>query len=97
MRILSRFGELRSRDAGFPHWYLSLVGVDPNAQGTGVGNALLRPLIAKSESDGLPCYLETVEPRNVRLYERLGFNILVEEAEPDSGLRLWTFLRRPSR
>ncbi len=76
-----------------PHWYVMVVGVAPAFQGQGLGRALLQPMLDRAAADGVPCYLETTQPRNVTFYERLGFRVLTEVVEPESGLRIWTFRR----
>lgn len=95
MTLLGRCGELRQRDADFPHWYLTLIGVEPERQGQGIAGSLLRPLLGRADGDGLPIYLETAAPENVPFYQKYGFEVLVDEVEPSSGVRLLTFLRRP--
>lgn len=74
-----------------PHWYVMVVGVAPAFQGQGLGRALLQTHLDRAEADGVPCYLETTQPRNVTFYQRLGFRVLREVVEPESGLRIWTF------
>lgn len=59
------------------HWYLQLLGVDPDAQHTGVGSALLRAHLAVVDSQRLPAYLETTA-ENLSFYERLGFGVAHE-------------------
>lgn len=59
-----------------PHWYLPLIGVDPVRHGQGLGSALIRHALARSDREGLPAYLESSNPRNISLYERLGFERL---------------------
>lgn len=81
------------RDMPVPHWYVMVVGVAPAFQGQGYGRALLQPILDRAETDGVPCYLETTQPNNVSFYERLGFRVLLDDVEPDSGLRVWTFRR----
>jgi GNAT superfamily N-acetyltransferase len=80
-----------------PHWYLPILGVDPARQGEGIGSAMLEPVLTAADSGRLSCYLDTVQPRNVPFYQRHGFRVLVEEVEPVSGLRYWTFRREPKR
>ncbi|MCR9094619.1 MAG: GNAT family N-acetyltransferase [bacterium] len=60
------------------HWYLPLIGVEPNAQGRGIGAALMRHATERADADGLPCYLESSNPRNISLYERHGFERMGE-------------------
>lgn len=59
-----------------PHWYLSMIGVDPARQGMGLGSALLKAGLARVDADHLPAYLESSHPRNVPLYERFGFEVM---------------------
>lgn len=77
------------------HWYVMVVGVAPEAQGKGLGQALLQPIIERAHSAGQPCYLETGNPTNVAFYERLGFERVAEIVEPRSGIRFWTFRHAP--
>ena len=42
----------------FDHWYLPLAGVDPPAQGRGLGSVLLRHALEICDRGGLPAYLE---------------------------------------
>ena len=62
-----------------PHCHLEAIGVSPERQGQGVGSLLLRHFCAYVDQLKQAAYLETDQPKNVRLYERFGFNV-VEEA-----------------
>jgi ribosomal protein S18 acetylase RimI-like enzyme len=66
-----------------PHWYLPWIGVVPEAQGQGVGAALLRRRLRLADAQGLPCYLEATNRRNARLYARHGFEVLGIVEAPD--------------
>ncbi len=59
-----------------PHWYLPFIGVDPAAQGRGLGSALMEAALRMVDADGQPAYLECTNPRNVPFYERFGFRAL---------------------
>jgi GNAT superfamily N-acetyltransferase len=83
------------RDVPPAHWYVMVVGVAPEARGTGLGRALLQPVMDKADASGQPCYLETSQPANVSFYEHLGFRCVVDTVDASSGLRLWTFRRDP--
>jgi GNAT superfamily N-acetyltransferase len=63
-------------------WYLSIVAVDPSAQGQGLGRTLLEPTIAEADRISAICYLETFSPRSVSFYERLGFITRARFMEP---------------
>ena len=77
------------------HLYLNWLGVEPSRQGQGLGSALIHSMLERADAEGLRCYLETFQPRNVPLYQKHGFKIVAEEVEPNSGLRGWAFLRKP--
>jgi ribosomal protein S18 acetylase RimI-like enzyme len=93
--VLGAIDPYHHRDVPPAHWYLMVVGVAPEARGQGLGRALLEPIMNRADASGLPCYLETAQPDNVDFYEYLGFKKIVEEVEPQSGLRMWTFRRDP--
>ena len=93
--VVGHLERLRQRDVSPLHWYLSVLGVDPSCQGQGLGGALLRPILDDADADGYPCYLETFEAKNAPFYQRHGFEVLVDDVEPSSGLRFWTFRRDP--
>ena len=75
------------------HWYVMVVGVAPEAQGTGLARALLQPVMDRAAAAGQPCYLETANGANGAFYKHLGFEQIDEIVEPRSGLRFWTFRR----
>ena len=91
--FFSTIGPAHERAAPEPHWYLRLLGVDPAHQGQGVGSILLEHGLRRADETGQPCYLETFAGRNVPLYLRHGFELVVDETEPSSGIRTWGFYR----
>jgi GNAT superfamily N-acetyltransferase len=56
-----------------PCWHLTFMGVDPSAQGRGIGSALLSAVLTRADRDHASAYLEASCPENRRLYERHGF------------------------
>ena len=79
-----------------PHWYLAILGTEPALQGRGVGSALLAPVLARCDDEGLPAYLESSKPENVPFYERHGFRVTRELQVPE-GPSLWPMVREPRR
>jgi GNAT superfamily N-acetyltransferase len=77
------------------HWYLRILGVDPAAQGRGIGAALLAASLAVVDESHLPAFLESTNPRNVGLYVRLGFEPLAEISV--AGSPVMTPMLRPAR
>ena len=60
------------------HWHLGPVGVLPSHQGKGIGTKLLSRFCQEVDACVSPAYLETDTDKNVRFYERFGFEILKE-------------------
>lgn len=71
--VLEQMGQFHPQQL---HWYLPLVGVDPFEQGRGLGSSLLMQGLERCDLEKLPAYLESTNPRNLPLYERLGFEVL---------------------
>ncbi len=94
-RVIEFLKPFHYRDAPNDHWYVMVIGVAPVRQGQGLGRALLQPIMDRAAADHLPCYLETAHAPNVPFYGKLGFEVLADTVEPQSGLRLWTFRRDP--
>ena len=95
-RLLDHLDALHPRYAPEPHWYLAMLGVDPPWQRQGLGEALLRPIFAAADRDGLSCYLEAPTEANARYYERRGFRVLAETDVPDSDVHVWLMRRDPA-
>lgn len=78
-----------------PHFYLNTVGVAPTRKGRGRGSAVIHHTLGLADRAGHPCYLESSSPRNVPLYERLGFDVINEINLPD-GPTMWGMWRPES-
>jgi predicted N-acetyltransferase YhbS len=78
-----------------PHWYLAMLGVDPQWQRQGIGGALMRSVFETADRDSVPCYLEAPTIENMRYYERRGFRVVEETDIPDSNIHLWCMKRSP--
>ena len=77
-----------------PHWYLAVLGTDPEYQGKGIGSALMAPVLSKCDEDGIPAYLESSKERNLPFYERHGFKV-TRELQIKNGPSLWPMWRDP--
>jgi ribosomal protein S18 acetylase RimI-like enzyme len=77
-----------------PHWYLSLLGTDPQAQGRGLGSAVLGPVLERCDDDGTGVYLETAKERNLGFYARHGFRVSGRLRLP-RGPAMWLMWRAP--
>jgi ribosomal protein S18 acetylase RimI-like enzyme len=92
--LLLTFEKMDAWHPDEPHWYLPVIGVEPNAQGTGLGGALMRHAVARCDQDRLVAYLESSNPRNISLYERHGFEIM-GEIQMGSAPVVTPMLRQP--
>jgi ribosomal protein S18 acetylase RimI-like enzyme len=78
-----------------PHWYLAMIGSDPQVRGGGFGNALMRSRLDRCDAEWAPAYLESSNPDNIGYYQRFGFEVTGEIAMPGGGPSLWPMWRRP--
>ena len=92
--LLGTFEKMDQCHPEEPHWYLPLVGVEPNAQGSGIGGALMRHAVARCDQEGALAYLESSNPRNISLYERHGF-VVMGQIQVGAGPLVTPMLRRP--
>jgi GNAT superfamily N-acetyltransferase len=75
-------------------WYLSIAGIKPDYQRQGLGAGLLMKVLNETDKNGIPTYLETFTPKNIRFYERMGYQIVREVLEPVTGCSYWIMVRK---
>lgn len=83
--------------AGTPredHWYLAVLGVDPDHQGRGLGGTLIAPVLRRCDLDGVGAYLESSNERNVPFYRRHGFEA-VDVVRPNGSPPMTLMWRDP--
>lgn len=78
-----------------PHWYLGVIGSDPDVRGAGFGQALMRSGLQRCDADGAPAYLESTNESNVPYYTRFGFEVTGEIVIPGGGPTMWQMWRAP--
>lgn len=78
-------------------WLCPTIGVSPDRQSGGIGSALLNEIHQRADHDSLPCALWTTQPRAVPFYQRHGYEVVCDGAEPESGVQFWGFVRQPVR
>ena len=91
VRLLS---EVEKRHPHHPHWYLALLGTDPAAQGRGLASALVAPVLARCDEEGVDAYLETQKASNVSWYARFGFTVTAE-LQVGAAPKVWLLTRTP--
>jgi GNAT superfamily N-acetyltransferase len=78
------------------HYYLAVLGVEPESQGRGLGSALMFPILSRCDAERVPAYLEASSPRNRALYERHGFEVTKEFRVGAGAPPIWGMWRDPS-
>jgi len=76
------------------HWYLQMLGTEPDWQGKGVGSALLSPVLERCDRAGERVYLEASKEKNISFYARFGFAV-TEELHIPKGPVVWAMWREP--
>jgi ribosomal protein S18 acetylase RimI-like enzyme len=77
-----------------PHFYLAVLGTEPEAQGRGHGSAVLGAVLEQCDRDGVGAYLESSKERNIDFYARHGFRVL-DELRLLRGPIMWKMWRDP--
>jgi GNAT superfamily N-acetyltransferase len=95
LRAIRTAEQIERRHPREPHWYLGVLGTNPPRQGTGVGSALLQPVLERCDREGVPAYLESSKESNIPFYGRHGFEVTGEIVIPAGGPTLWTMWRDP--
>jgi ribosomal protein S18 acetylase RimI-like enzyme len=74
-------------------WFLACVGTRPAWRGRGLAAALVRAGLIEVDRRALPAALETSSEENVRLYRRLGFDVVAEVDPPHGAPHVWVMHR----
>ncbi len=74
-------------------YYLQYVGVRPRYQGKGLGRQVIGAGLSIADSEERPVVLETANPDNVPLYQRMGFDVVEEWQVAAGAPKFWTMLR----
>ncbi|HEX8066290.1 MAG TPA: GNAT family N-acetyltransferase [Thermoleophilaceae bacterium] len=92
--VLRGWERVEAEHPAAPHWYLAILGVDRSLQRTGVGSALLEPILDGCDRDEVPAYLESSNEANIPFYARHGFRVTGEVRMP-RGPSVWPMWRDP--
>ena len=87
---------IRAEHAPAPKcWYLNTLGVSPDAQGRGLGSAIMQSVLRDVvDPSGSPATLFTSNPKNLPFYERAGFDVVHEaRVGHDDGFTYWYMAR----
>ena len=92
--LLATFEKMDQSHPREPHWYLPQIGVEPNAQGKGLGAELMRHALARCDQERALAYLEASKPQNIPFYRRHGFEV-IGEIRIGAAPPVTPMLRRP--
>lgn len=93
--LIDTLDALHTANLPEPHWYLAMLGVDPDWQRRGLGEDLMRPVFEAADRDRVSCYLEAPSRENALYYQRRGFEIVGETDVAGSDVHVWMMRRDP--
>jgi GNAT superfamily N-acetyltransferase len=76
---------LLSKHPSEPHYYVPFVGVDPSAQGQGIGSAVLQPVLGWCDTLRLGGYLENTNARTLVFMSGSDFKCSRRWCAPQTG------------
>ena len=98
VKVMSKFEkfamEIKNKHAKEGCWYLYVFVTMPEFRGQGLGSQIMRPMLQYLDDNNQDCYLETLLPVNVEIYQKYGFELKEEVKVPDSDLTLYAMLRK---
>ena len=95
-RVLETFERFEAaHPTAQPHYYLSLLGTNPDQRGRGLGMGLLAATLEWIDAEGAPAFLESSNPVNTPRYASLGFTVCGEFELPDGGPSVTQMWRDP--
>ncbi len=97
-----RAGDVAATDAALaaalpagPHWRLRALATRPRSRRRGLGGAVLGPVLARCDRDGVPAALVAPAWAVVRFARGLGFEVVLATRSADERLPLWVVVRPP--
>ncbi len=78
-----------------PHWYLAVLGTDPDRQGQGIGSTLVTTMLERCDREGVAAYLESSKESNIPFYARHGFVVREAVQVGWGGPKVWPMWRDP--
>jgi GNAT superfamily N-acetyltransferase len=97
MRSASYFEKVKKQAISGPHWVLVFLGIEPSQQGKGLGGGLIQPILDRADAEGVPCYLDSTNERNLTFYKKHGFEVAARGQVPNGGPQIWAMLREPDQ
>ena len=74
-------------------WYFYSLAVSPSRQNKGEASKLVRPLMQFWKDNNQTCYLETLNSRNVSIYQHFDYKLVSTTNIPSSDLILYGMVK----
>ena len=91
--VMATMDEIEKHHPKMPHWYLQVIGTEPDKQGKGFGSLIMREQLRKADAARLPCYLESSKTSNIPIYQSFGFQQTGESKVPKGGPTIFPMWR----
>ncbi len=93
LRLMNHDGESEGwlrKNASVNMGYIWCIGVSAEARGNGYSRMLIDQSLGQMRELGLSeCWLKTEDPKNVTIYQKLGFTLMNEMTVKSSGIKSW--------
>jgi GNAT superfamily N-acetyltransferase len=86
--------ELYKKNAVIPYMTLTAIGVKPEHQQKGYSKLLINNMLHKLDKKGIPCYLETTTKKNIKIYEKYGFQTIDKIVIPNTSIPIYLMFRK---
>lgn len=74
-------------------WYFYALVTLPEHRGQGFASKVMRDVLRFLDENQQDCYLETMDPKNVKIYERYGFELKEATKFPHADFTLYAMVR----
>ena len=95
IKLLRDLAAVEKKHPKWPHGYMGEIGVRRDAQGQGIGSALLRHALEACDATGTGAFLESSSVANLPLYRRHGFEVVEQVRLGRRGPLIWLMWRQP--
>jgi len=90
LEVIQTFETIQKKHVPFPHVYVNVMAVHPDAQGMAFCSLMMRRVNEYADSLNLPLWLETSGIRNAEIYKKFGYEVveqftLKKDNDPDDS------------
>ena len=77
--------------------FLQILAVKPESQGQKLASKLIDKVLSDCDEQNKGCYIETGDPKNVKIYEKFGFNLMENKVNYANRRRRIYYLHYPAK